>query len=231
MFIDDTESRSTTTAPLGQVPFRFQASTTTEHKTGFKVAGVIGHEMGNGLRVEGEVYFSRADVDKLTYTGITLLAPQRNSLPGELRIPISGAATQLGGNVNVWYDLETGGKWRPFVGAGVGFMRVDQGDVEYDDDALARHVATRLARAPGAPGAPPLPPGLVPEISDTDTVLAYHVGAGIGYPLSEATTLQLGYRLQVARDLEFTGRNAGASVRATSRMRIHFLEVGIRYRF
>ena len=62
-------------------------------------------------------------------------------------------------------------------------------------------------------------------------MLAFHFSAGVGYALSENATLQVGYRLQGAQDVEFTGRNAGASVEATSTMRIHFLELGIRYRF
>ena len=231
MFIDDTESTSDTSAMLGPVSSRFRASTTTEHNTGFKVAGILGYELGNGLRVEGEVYFSRAEVDKLTYSGITVLSPQPFSLMEELPVPISGSASQLGGNVNLWYDLDTGSRWTPFFGVGAGFMRVDQGDVEYDDNTLAQHVANRLAQAQGAPGAPPLPAGFIPEISSTDTVLSYHLGGGIGFALSQAATLQVGYRLQGAQDLEFTGGNAMAQVKATSGMRVHFLEFGIRYRF
>ena len=229
MFVDDTESTSVTDARFGPVSSRFRASTTTEHDTGFKVAGIVGYELGNGLRIEGEVYFSRANVDKLTYTGINVVQPQPASLPGELPIPVSGSASQLGGNLNAWFDLDIGTnpRWRPYVGAGVGFMHVDQGDVEYDDNALAVHVGRALTFDPSFR----LPPGAIPEISSTDTVLAFHFGAGIGYALSENATIQVGYRLQSAQDLEFTGSNPAASVAATSGMRVHFLELGVRYRF
>ena len=49
--------------------------------------------------------------------------------------------------------------------------------------------------------------------------------------LSEATTLRIGYRLQGAQDLEFSGGNDLARVNATTSMRVHFLELGIRHRF
>ena len=71
----------------------------------------------------------------------------------------------------------------------------------------------------------------VPEPSATDTVFAWQVGAGVGYALSDVTTLQLGYRLQAVNGLEFTGRNAGASTDAETDLLIHFLEIGVRYRF
>jgi len=54
---------------------------------------------------------------------------------------------------------------------------------------------------------------------------------GVGYALSDSTTLQIGYRLQALNGLEFTGMNAASSVRAETDLRVHFLEIDIRYRF
>ena len=109
MFIDDTESTTTGSqagnpmAPTMRSPYRAKA--TSEHKTGFKVAGVVGYELGGGLRVEGELFFARAEVDKLTYESVT---SDGNPIPGNVNIPISGTADQLGGLANVWYDIATG---------------------------------------------------------------------------------------------------------------------------
>ena len=112
--------------------------------------------------------------------------------------------------VNVWYDFNAGSKWRPYVGAGLGLVRVDWGDVKYERNEVAQGAANQLALLLCATNPPPgvtpaqctqgvqagaatLPPGTVPELSDTDTVLAFQLGAGVGYQYSDAITLQLGY--------------------------------------
>ena len=151
-----------------------RAKSTSEYDTGFKVAGVVGYEFGGDLRVEGELFFARAEVDKLSYNGVT---SDGNPIPGKVNIPISGTADQFGGLANVWYDIDTGSDWVPFVGGGIGFMRVDQGNLDYDPNGLAEAVLTAQTMQPQT-----LPPGTVPEISTTDTVLAYHFGAGVGVP-------------------------------------------------
>ena len=79
---------------------------------------------------------------------------------------------------------------------------------------------------------PDFPSGFVPEISSTDTAFAYHFGTGIGYRLNDRTTLQLGYRLQTANDLEFNGRNAlGNTIDVKTELRAHLFEIGVRMRF
>ena len=72
----------------------------------------------------------------------------------------------------------------------------------------------------GGPDAPEYPPGFAPRRADTDTVLAYHVGAGVGYQLTERVVLQVGYRLQNARELKFTGKNEFGTVQATTGLRV-----------
>ena len=172
-------------------------------------------------------------------------------IEGDHPIPVSGSANQLGGMVNVWYDFNTGSRWKPFIGAGLGFVQVDWGDVEYDRNEVAQGAANELAllRArqqlqlpPGTPFSPEvregvlaqakLDPGTVPELSSTDTVFAYQVGAGLGYEVTDAITVQLGYRLLKSNQLEFTGRSAmGATATATTDMQVHLFEIGVRYRF
>ena len=228
MFIDDTESTTggTMMTPGGAVPYTARAE--TKHKTGFKLAGVVGYEFGNGLRVEGELFLARAGVDKLTYSGP---AAGGTAIPiGAIDVPVSGTAGQLGVLANVWYDVDTGSDWVPFVGGGVGLMRVDYGNVEYDGNALAQTIADVQARAAGQPSQP-LPPGFVPALSTTDTVFAWHIGAGVGYRLNDNIILQAGYRLQAAGAAEFEGRNSFGSAHSETDMRVHFLEIGLRYRF
>ena len=58
--------------------------------------------------------------------------------------------------VNLWYDFETDSDWPPYVGSGLGLIRIDQGDVSYGTNKLAEEIATLLARQqhPQAPVVP-----------------------------------------------------------------------------
>ena len=189
----------------------------------------MGYHLGGGLRIEGELFFARAEVSRVTYESVNAMG---RPVPITVNVPISGTADQLGGMVNLWYDIDTGTEWMPFVGGGIGFIRVDQGDLDYDANDLSEAIATALARG-GNPMAAEvmLPPGFVPDISTTDTVFAYHFGAGVGYRLNPNIVLQAGYRLQAAADLEFDGENRFGTVNVESSLRAHLFEIGVRYNF
>lgn len=233
MFIDETESITTGNqaldpgAPMQRQPYRSES--TSSYETGFKVAGMLGYEFGGGLRVEGELFFARAGVDRVSYRSVTT---PRGALPVTVDIPVSGKADQLGAIASVWYDFRTGSDWIPFIGGGIGFIRVDQSDLEYNSGSLANAIATAGARLqnPNAP-AVTLPPGTVPEISTADTTFAFHVGAGVGYRLTGDTILQVGYRLQRADKLGFDGANRFGTVEVGTAFRAHLVELGIRHRF
>ena len=230
MFIDDTDSTSTGSFSQGPRMVEYTANVKTEHDTGFKFGGMIGRHLGSGLRVEGEIFMARADVSRLTNSSITVPALSL-TLPNELPVPVSGSAEQLGAMVNLWYDFDAGGTWTPYVGGGLGFVRVDQGGLRYDTGAVAGAVANALAQ--GIP-AGSLPPGSIPDappLSTTDTAFAYQIGGGIGYALSDSTTLQVGYRLQMVNGLSYGGSNDELTISSNTDLRIHFLEIGIRYRF
>jgi opacity protein-like surface antigen len=252
MFLDNSDSvTSGTNNVRGFDPIPYSASATSEYEAGFKVSGMVGREFGNGFRLQVEGFFARAEVSELIYTGIT--SPALSGLPlDNVNIPVSGPADQLGAMVNVWYDFNEGSRWRPFIGGGLGFVQVDWGGVDYETGALEQSIVTqatigaacRRAIAEGAPPATCLSPQFVaqaiagapdvevPDLSDTDTVLAYKVGGGLGYELTNHITLQVSYRFFKTRQLEFTGRDAiGNMVRATSDLQGHLFEVGARYRF
>jgi OOP family OmpA-OmpF porin len=247
MFIDDSESVE---RGVAQVPYT--ANAVNSYKTGFRVSGMLGYEFGSGFRVDGEVFFARANLGKLIYKGRTTTEPGLGTIdiPGDHSIPVSGSANQLGGMVNVWYDFNTGSRWKPYVGGGLGLVRVDWGDVEYNRNEVAQGAANELAllrvrqRLQLPPDAPfpqgvregtlaqaVLPEGTVPELSGTDTVFAYQLGAGLGYEVTDAITVQVGYRMLKSNQLEFTGRSAQAMATATTDMQVHLFEIGVRYRF
>ena len=84
----------------------------------FGAAGA-GYDLGNGLRAEGELTYSKSDFDGA-----------------------SGDAKSLGGFANIVYDFKVPGlpdQIRPFVGAGVGFanVKLDDGLVDDDDTGFA----------------------------------------------------------------------------------------------
>ncbi len=228
MFVDDTDSTTRgmqagdPRAPGMRAPYR--AGSTAEHRTGFKVAGVVGWELGGGLRVEGELFFARSEVERLTYAGVNARGVP---LGGRVNVPIDGTADQLGGFANLWYDIDFGGDWLPFAGGGLGFIRIDQSGLDYDANRLVQEITDRLTRGQG----PQYPPGFVPEISTVDNVFAWHLGAGLGYRLNDRVILQAGYRFQAASDLGFDGSNEFGTVDVETAMRVHFLEIGFRYRF
>ena len=248
MFIDDSNSveKGTTINPrLG--PIGYTANAVNEYKTGFRVSGVLGYEFGSGFRIDGEVFFARASLGKLIYKGQTASVQSLGldiKVQRDQDIPVSGSANQLGGMVNVWYDFNAGSRWRPYIGGGLGVVSVDWGDVKYVRNEVAQGPADAVVQALLPPGT--LPPGApcpltvcpkldsetVSELSDTDTVFAYQLGAGMGYEVTDAITVQVGYRLLKSKQLEFTGMNdRNAMATATTDMQVHLFEIGLRYRF
>ncbi len=235
MFIDDSDSTSTTTFGQGQTAINLQSTVRSEHDTGYKLGAVLGHHLDSSLRVEGEIFLARAEVSKLTHTGIALPGvPLPPTLLGDVDIPVSGSASQLGAMVNLWYDFDMGDTLTPYIGGGLGFIRIDQGDVRYDPNAVKDAIS---ARAMGLPPNPALgalsalATAQVPRLSTTDTAFAYQIGAGIGYALSDSLTLHVGYRLQALNGLTFSGDNGMVSTTAETDLRVHFLEIGIRQLF
>ncbi|MDE0202901.1 MAG: porin family protein [Rhodospirillaceae bacterium] len=224
MFIDDSEATSTTTVQQ-MPPLTIGATVKSEHDTGYKFGGVLGYHLDSNIRIEGELFLARAEIAQITNTAITLPGPLSSVRISDVALDPTGTAEQFGAMLNVWYDFEMDNDWTPYVGAGLGFIRVDQGDLDYDEGKLANAVLMALGQQQQ------LPPGLVPEPSATDSAFAYQLGAGVGYALSDTTTLHVGYRLQALNGLEFTGTNQAASVRAETDLRVHFLEIGIRQLF
>lgn len=255
MYIDDTDTtvKGESANHLNPLAPRtpYTAKARNEFDTGFKLEGVVGYELGSNFRIELELFYAEADVDKLYYSGIAtdhpLLGPQ--TIPDRRSIPVSGSAEQMGATLNLWYDFDLGSKWIPYVGVGIGILEVDFGDVRYDDNALAQEVANHLAVLGATAqalqaGLPPpdpalvlmdprirLPEGHVPKISSTDTVVSYQVAAGVSYQFRDNLMFRLGYRYQTSDDLKFDGDNESGTVDTKSDFEIQFLEIGFRYHF
>ena len=192
MFIDDSEATSTTT--VGQ-QLSIGATVKSEHDTGYKFGGVLGYHLDSAIRIEGELFLARAEIAQITNTSIALPAPLSAVPIADVPLNPTGTAEQFGAMLNLWYDIETGSDWTPYVGAGLGLIRIDQGDLRYDEGRLVQAVFAGLAQANiPLPGGGMLPP--IPKPSATDTAFAFQLGAGIGYALTETATLNIGYRFQ-----------------------------------
>ena len=243
MFIDDSDSNATTTFGQGQGAININSTVRSEHDTGYKLGAVLGRHLDSNLRVEGEIFLARAKVSKITHNSISLQGLPSSlpiTLPTEVDVDgVSGSASQLGAMVNLWYDFDLSDTLTPYIGGGLGFIRIDQGDLRYDPNAVKNAISARAAAA--APNNPmlqqlvghlaPLGALEVPRLSTTDTAFAFQIGAGIGYALSDSLTLHVGYRLQALNGLTFSGDNGMVSTTAETDLRVHFLEIGIRYRF
>lgn len=112
MFIDDTESRTTGSNMIQDHALPYSAKATSEYKAGFKIAGMVGYRLGRSLRVEGELFFARARVDRQTYGSIVSAG---NPVPVKVNVPISGSASQAGATANVWFDIPTDSDWPPML--------------------------------------------------------------------------------------------------------------------
>ncbi len=147
----------------------------TEFDTGFAINGQVGYAFDNGLRVELEGAYSEYGVD--THSGLTVggtdidtvdsailtrgAADATNPTVGAVIADGQGDVSNFGLFGNVFYDIQTGSGFKPYVGAGLGYQWVD---VDYS-------------------------PSEVPVADDDDGSLAYQLMAGASYELSPSAEL------------------------------------------
>lgn len=164
--------------------------------------GALGYEWRSGWRAEAEVTHRKNDFDSVTIDSDGGLGAQLGfgSLNGAT-LDISGDVTSLAGMANLYYDVPLGWPIRPYVGAGIGFARID---AELDLGAL------RL-------------------VDETDTVLAWQFKAGLSYPATERISLSVGYRYFETQDAELSETVGGRTF--DSEYRSHNLELGVRFSF
>ena len=120
--------------------------------------------------------------------------------------PVDGAFSMIAFMANVDYDFDTGSRWVPYVGGGLGVATISLDTESSSGTSL---------------------------VDDSDTVFAYQVGAGIGYefPLEEgrSITVSLDYRYFGTQTPTFTGDVTGAEFDAA--INGHDVGIGIIYGF
>ena len=122
------------------------------------------------------------------YSGLTpeQRRPFEDGIVGASPITVNGNFSMLAFMANVDYDFDTGSRWVPYVGGGLGVATISIDAEDVDGNSFA---------------------------DDSDTVFAYQVGAGIGYefPLEEgrSITISLDWRYFATQDPTFKGDLTG----------------------
>jgi len=106
---------------------------------------------------------------------------------------------------NAYWSFDCGGKWRPFIGAGIGGVQVTATD---------NHVI----------------PGTT-IIGDSDIVFGYQAMAGVAIPVADSIDFLAQYRYQAAddADLTLTFSPPGTKVSYSQEYQSHNLSVGFRF--
>jgi opacity protein-like surface antigen len=163
----------------------------TDFDSGLGYSAAVGLGWG-GLRMEGEASWRRSDLDAIEYDQFSV---DGRTLPSTVvdaindNIKVKGTRSTLDLMANAWYDLDVGAGFMPYFGGGLGVQYVRY-DIDLPLDPL---------RIPGLPsGAANVLSGLGGD--DGDWVLAYQVGAGVGYRVMESLVVHVGYRYMGAGD-------------------------------
>jgi len=191
MYLEDAHNRGNGN------PLDFSSSA----KTGYAYRAAVGVYRAPQVRVEGEVGYRRAGLDKLSLNNDGGLGAASGAAPLSGSVAASGHVTAISAMLNAFYDYDTGSAWRPYIDAGIGAARLSMKNV-------------------AAAG--------VPVVNAFDNVFAYQLGLGIGYEVTKSLTLALDYRYFTTLDPTFRDA-AGNSF--NSEFTSHNLSLGIRYRF
>ncbi len=157
------------------------ASGSIDFNRGFGAIIRGGYAYGNGFRGELELGYRRNNADSLNATSVT------------------GRARSTSLMANIYYDLNPGGVFTPYIGIGLGGARVSF-------DSIAPVGAS--------------------SIDDSDTVFAYQGILGADYRIADQVKLFIDYRYFATQDPDFSNA-AGSGVGAE--YRTHALMVGVRW--
>jgi opacity protein-like surface antigen len=144
-------------------------TTTIESDTGYGLSGALGYSWGS-FRLEGELSYRENDLDQASnVSGGGLVFPAAGTASGE--------TSAFGFMVNGWYDFQTGSKWVPYIGGGIGGANINLNVKSVGGTAIG--------------------------YDESDTVVAFQAGAGVGYRVTPRVTFGLSYRLFGTLDPKF----------------------------
>lgn len=164
----------------------------TEFDNNFAYGATFGYAFDNQWRVEGEITRREADVDS-------------HSLDGSA--PIDGSSGDLNATslfANVYYDFQTQSRVTPYVGVGVGTVKLDFVDF-------------------GVPG--------LDALDDDDDVLGYQAIAGLAVKINDRVQFRSDVRYMTADDAEVTSSAATGSTPGEAPYSALDLTLGLRFTF
>lgn len=164
---------------------------------GLGISGAVGYAFGP-VRLEGELSYREHDLDQVDVKTITIAGVIFTAVGAA---DLGGDTSSFGFMANGYYDFDTGSKWVPFAMAGIGGARIS-----LDVQSVG---------------------GIAVTYDESDTVFAYQAGAGIGYKVTPATTLNLSYRFFGTTDPTF---DDGVD-KVESEYQSHNIWVGFTHRF
>ena len=157
--------------PFEGTSFRFDPD------TGFTLGGAAGLHLDKwlkGLRVELEASYRHNDVGG-SWTNFSVPFLFTGG-------PVNGTMSNFAVMANVWYDIDVGQKWVPYLGGGAGWDRARF------DGVFVGSTAFSVER----------------------NGFAFQVGGGINYPIQDGVSLGIGYRYFRGPDIKnniFVGKN------------------------
>jgi len=104
--------------------------------------------------------------------------------------------------LNLYYDFDTGTKFNPYFGGGIGLARVE-GKVKEDGESYSKKANN----------------------------LAWQLGAGVAYALTDNVSIDAGYRYTDMGDVEKTISGPGGYIKAKFDVSAHEFLLGLRYKF
>ena len=150
------------------------------------------------VRIEGEASYRQLKIEDASV----------ESLKESIGVA-SGDMKALNLMVNVWFDIDIGGGFRPYLGGGVGGGQLTL------DTAIQILDTTQ-------------------EFLDSSAwAFAYQVGGGVGFELVAGLTLSLGYRLSstTTAELAWNAIESGTDEILRTGTLHHSLDLGLRYEF
>jgi len=204
------------TDDFGSIPADTTVGWETDFDTGYTISGQAGYAFDNGFRLELEAAYSEYDVDsheELLVGGANIdgvdsavltrgPASGANPTVGDVLADGQGDVSNFGLFGNVYYDIETGTGFKPYIGGGIGYQWVD---VDYA-------------------------PSGVEVGDDDDGVFAYQLMAGASYAVTPTVELfgQYTYR-ETTEDADIPLTLLPATLGVESQQSL--LTAGVRVRF
>ena len=199
--------------------------------------GIDSSQHGNGLQSEGNVAYSvGGGYDFGDHWRLELDADSLDASLGSIsQTPSSNGSLKTESlMLNALYDFDNFGKFEPYIGAGLGFVRGNADFAAHDFPG----VENELVRNPTCVGERSVGQASSCAISASDDGFGWQLLAGIGYKISENLTWDTHYTYLNGPDLDLDGHIANGNTGAFSlfdaeldNVGAHTVMTGLRYRF